>query len=83
MRYILNMKISKKCREHFAVDVVEREIKSFFFFKIKREEKKIASIISRPSDDVRLYLLHVTSRYITKHTALGRERSIINIIRNI
>jgi hypothetical protein len=41
------MKISKKFREHFAVDVVEREIKSFFFIKIKREEeKKISQHIS-------------------------------------
>ena len=75
------MKISKKFREHFAVDVVEREIKSFFFIKIKREEeKKISQHISSFWWWASLF----TTCYITKHTAaLSRERSIINIIRNI
>ena len=73
------MKISKKFREHFAVDVVEREIKSFFFFKIKREENKPAYISS-----FWWWAFLFTTCYITKHTAaLSRERSIINIIRNI
>ena len=58
MRYILNMKISKKFREHFSVDVVEREIKSFFFIKIKREEDKPAYLVLLMMGVFIYYMLH-------------------------